>query len=344
RCGSNACGAYPCGIAADHSAASDGGAGHRMDQAPLEPDPEPDPEPGIRGLRPLPSPEDQFHSGSGSGSGPGSGGGSRTGAKGVLTDAMPELRRRGVREALTVRLDVSGMMREAIGPEGLARGEVDALAERAAQAARALQTRRTAGEVPVFDLPQQGDMVKEIGALARQVREEGDTLVVLGIGGSALGSRAILQALADGTKRVEVADNVDPWSFGQLLDALDLTRTAFNVVSKSGETAATMAQFLIVRDRLLRALGAIDYQPRVIVTTDAEHGSLRQIVNDEGFRALAVPDGVSGRFSVLTAAGLFPAAVGGVRIEDLLAGAAWMDSRLRSEQLWENPAHLLGAL
>jgi glucose-6-phosphate isomerase len=101
---------------------------------------------------------------------------------------------------------------------------------------------------------------------------------------------------------------------------------------------------MIVRDRLLRALGAIDYQSHVIITTDAEHGSLRQIVNDEGFRDLVVPAGVSGRYSVLTAAGLFPAAVAGVRIEDLLAGAAWMDSRLRSDRLWENPAHLLGAL
>ncbi len=257
---------------------------------------------------------------------------------------MPDFRRRAVRESLTVRLDVSGMLHDAIGAEGVTRGEVEALAGRAAECARALQARRAAGELPVFDLPQQTDTVREITALARQVREEVDALVVLGIGGSALGSRAILQALADGNKRVEVADNVDPWSFGTLLDSLDLTRTAFNVVSKSGETAATMAQFLVVRDRLLRALGAIEYKQRVIVTTDAEHGSLRQIVNDEGFRDLVVPAGVSGRFSVLTAAGLFPAAVAGVRIEDLLAGAAWMDSRLRSEHLWENPAHLLAAL
>jgi glucose-6-phosphate isomerase len=257
---------------------------------------------------------------------------------------MPDLRRRAVRESLTVRLDVSGMLHDAIGADGLTRGEIEALTERASEAVRGLKARRAAGELPVFDLPQRSDMVREITALAHQVREEVDTLVVLGVGGSALGSGAILQALADGTKRVEVADNVDPWSFGQLLDSLDLTRTAFNVVSKSGETAATMAQFLIVRDRLLRALGAIDYQSHVIVTTDAEHGSLRQIVNDEGFRDLVVPAGVSGRFSVLTAAGLFPAAVAGVPIEDLLAGAVWMDGRLRSEQLWENPASLLGAL
>lgn len=257
---------------------------------------------------------------------------------------MPDLRRRAVRESLTVRLDVSGMLHDAIGADGLTRGEVEGLAERGAEAARALKARRAAGELPVFDLPQRSEMVRDIAALARTVREEIDTLVVLGVGGSALGSGAILQALAEGSKRVEVADNVDPWSFGTLLDSLDLSRTAFNVVSKSGETAATMAQYLIVRDRLLRALGAIDYQSHVIVTTDAEHGSLRQIVNDEGFRALDVPADVSGRFSVLTAAGLFPAAVAGVRIEDLMAGATWMDSRLKGEGLWDNPAHLLGAL
>jgi glucose-6-phosphate isomerase len=257
---------------------------------------------------------------------------------------MPDFRRRAVREAMTVRLDVNGMLHDAIGADGLTRGEVEGLVERAAESARSLRARRAAGELPVYDLPQQTDALRRISALAAEVRQEVDALVVLGIGGSALGSRAILQALADGAKRVEVADNVDPSTFGRLLDSLDLTRTAFNVVSKSGETAATMAQFLIVRDRLLRALGAIDYKPRVIVTTDAVQGSLRQIVNDEGFRDLAVPAGVGGRFSVLTAAGLFPAAVAGVRIEDLLAGAAWMDSRLRTDDLWENPAHLLGAL
>jgi len=257
---------------------------------------------------------------------------------------MADFRRRAVRERMTVRLDPSGMLSEAVGTTGLARADVDALAARAAEAVRALAERRAAGALPAFDLAQQPGALGRICALAREVRDEVDTLVVLGIGGSALGSRAILEALAEGPVRVVVADNIDPWSFGALLDGLDLTRTAFNVVSASGETAATMAQFLIVRDRLLRVLGAVDYKARVLVTTDASGGSLRQIVNDEGFRDLALPPGVGGRFSVLTAAGLFPAAVGGVRVEDLLAGAAWMDARTRTAAVWENPALLLGAL
>jgi glucose-6-phosphate isomerase len=257
---------------------------------------------------------------------------------------MPDFRRKAVRERMTVRLDASGMLSEAVGAEGFTAADLDAVRERAAEAVRSLAAKRAAGELPMFDLAQHPEALGRITALAREVRDEIDTLVVLGIGGSALGSRAILEALAEGPQKVVVADNVDPWSFGVLLDQLDWARTAFNVVSKSGETAATMAQFLIVRDRLLRALGAIDYKPRVIVTTDATRGSLRQIVNDEGFRDLALPAGVGGRFSVLTAAGLFPAAVAGVRVEDLLAGAAWMDARVQSPDPNENPALLLGML
>lgn len=257
---------------------------------------------------------------------------------------MPDYRRRAVRESRTVRLDVNGMMDHAIGHEGLTRGEVDALAPRAAEAARQLAERRVSGELPFYDLPARADLVQAVTSLAADLRDEIDTLVVLGIGGSALGARAILNAVGGDAARVVVADNIDPWSFGHLLDGLDLSRCAFNVISKSGETAETMAQFLIVRDRLLRAFGAVDYKRHVVVTTDASGGYLRQIVNDEGFRSLVVPAGVGGRFSVLTPVGLLPAAVAGVRVEDLLAGAAWMDGRTRSADVWENPAHLLGAL
>ena len=256
---------------------------------------------------------------------------------------MPDYRRRVAREAMSVRLDVNGMMAEAIGHAGVDRDEVDALATRATEITHALQGKRAAGELPFYDLPTQKEALLATKALAAEVRAECDTLVVLGIGGSALGTKTLLGAL-ESTRRVVVADNIDPWTFGALLDGLDLTRTTFNVISKSGETADTMAQFLIVRDLLLRQLGAVDYIKHVVITTDADAGALRQIVHDEGFRALEVPAGVGGRFSVLTAVGLFPAAVAGLRIDDLLAGAAWMDSRCHDAKLWQNPAHLLGTL
>jgi glucose-6-phosphate isomerase len=257
---------------------------------------------------------------------------------------MPDYRRRAAREAMSVRLDVNGMMAEAIGQAGVAREEVETLATRTAEIAASLKARRTAGALAFYELPYQKDALTHIKALAAEVRAESDALVVLGIGGSALGTKTLIAALGEAAPRVLVADNVDPWSFGHLLDSIDLACTTFNVISKSGETAETMAQFLIVRDLLLRELGAVDYTKRVVVTTDAEGGALRQVVHDEGFRNLAVPAGVGGRFSVLTAVGLFPAAVAGLRVDDLLAGAAWMDSRCGDVDLWHHPAHLLATL
>lgn len=257
---------------------------------------------------------------------------------------MPDYRRRATRDAMSVRLDVNGMMADAIGQAGVARDDVEGLQMRAAQIAGTLKAQRAAGALPFYDLPYQKEALALTKALAADVRGECDTLVVLGIGGSALGTKTLVAALGDTTPRVLVADNVDPWSFGHLLDGLDLTRTTFNVISKSGETGETMAQFLIVRDLLLRQLGAVDYKKRVVVSTDAEKGALRQVVHDEGFRDLVIPAGVGGRFSVLTTVGLFPAAVAGLRVDELLAGAAWMDTRCEVADLWRHPAHLLATL
>lgn len=258
--------------------------------------------------------------------------------------AMPDYRRRASRAAMSVRLDVNGMMTEAIGATGIDRAEVNDLSPQVAEIAQALQAQRAAGALPFSDLPYSKDSLSRIKGLASAVRAESETLVVLGIGGSALGSKALLQAGGGDGARVVIADNIDPWTFGGLLDGLDLTRTTFNAVSKSGETAETMAQFLLVRDLLLRKLGGVDYAHRIILTTDAELGALRQLVHDEGFRALVIPAGVGGRFSVLSAVGLFPAAFAGLRIDDLLAGAAAMDQRCQSSDLWSNPAALLASL
>src|SRR6185295_3653606 len=154
--------------------------------------------------------------------------------------------------------------------------------------------------------------LKEIRARAEEVRRDFDTVVVLGIGGSALGAEALTTGLADPRApgaHVVVADSIDPAAIQALLGSVDLKRTLFNVVSKSGDTAETMARFLIVRDRLMRELGAVDYKRHLLVTTEKERGSLRQIVNDEGFPSLPAPADVDGRFGALSSMGLFPAAV-----------------------------------
>lgn len=257
---------------------------------------------------------------------------------------MPDYRRRATREAMTVRLDVNGMMADVIGSGGVTRGEIDALSARLSEVTHALRGRRRAGDMRSLDLPYQKELLAQSKQLAAEVRPECDTLIVLGSGGSALGPRALVDALGSGSPRVLVVDTIDPWSFGGMLDGLDLERTTFNVISKSGDTAETMAQFLIVRDLLLRRLGAVDYGRRIVITTGLEAGSLRQIVHDEGFRALPMPEDVGGRFGALGPAGLFPAAVGGVRVDDVVAGAIWADTRCQYPDVWRNPAYLLATL
>jgi len=242
---------------------------------------------------------------------------------------MANYRRRRWRDANTVRLDLNGCLAGAVGADGLAADDVAALEPALVRVREDLAARRAAGALAFADLPYQREDLKRVIEVADAVRDEFETLVVLGIGGSALGARALQAALAEEGKgvRLHVVDAIDPDAFGALLERLDVRRTVFNVISKSGETAETMAQFLIVRDRLLRELGAVDYKSHLIVTTDPARGALRQIVHDEGFRDLPVPGGVGGRFSVLTPVGLFPAAAAGIDVEELLAGAAHMDER-----------------
>lgn len=257
---------------------------------------------------------------------------------------MADLKRRGAREGW-VRVDVNGALSDRIGVAGLSRTEVDGLAGRVAEVIQSWRAGEAPRETAFLELPARREEARRVLALAKEVREQADTLVVLGIGGSALGARAVLGAIeGERGHRVLVADNIDPWSFGALLEGLDLSRTVFNVISKSGQTVETMAQFLIVRDRLLRALGAVDYKDRVIVTTDPDRGPLRQIVNDEGFRDLEIPTAIGGRFSVLTPVGLFPAAFAGVNILELLDGAGEMAQRACEVDLWRNPAALLASL
>lgn len=249
-----------------------------------------------------------------------------------------------------VRVDLNGMMAGIVGAAGVSETDLDALLPRLADVQAALEKRRRAGALAFAELPYAGVDLKRTLALADEVRGQFDDLIVLGAGGSVLGARALCAALrppghvaapaAPGEMRVQVADAIDPRWFAALLDGVDPRRTLFNVIGTSGDAPETMSQFMIVRERLLRELGAVEYKRHVIVTTDATRGALRQIVNDEGFRNLAVPAHVAGAWSVLTAVGLFPAACAGVDVAEMLAGAADMDTRCRVDDARGNPALL----
>jgi glucose-6-phosphate isomerase len=123
-----------------------------------------------------------------------------------------------------------------------------------------------------------------------------------------------------------------------------LKKTLFNVISKSGETAETGAQMLIVRDLLAKSIGKNALRKQMLITTDGKSGAMREFASAGGYDTLPVPDGVGGRWSVLSAVGLFSAAMCGIRIEPLLAGAAEMAERVASTKVRQNPAALLALL
>ncbi|MEX1183398.1 MAG: glucose-6-phosphate isomerase [Gemmatimonadota bacterium] len=253
-------------------------------------------------------------------------------------------------------LDYTRMMQTGGGPHGVPAAAIDRLAAGFAELHAGIEQRRSAGRLGFFDLPYESDIVERIRGFADGLGQAFDTVVVLGIGGSALGTIALQNALLrphwnelddearDYFPRLYVLDNVDPSTIGPLLERLDPRRTLFNVISKSGTTAETMAQFMIVRERLRQTLDDDGYRGHLIFTTDPERGVLRRLADAEGIATLPVPTAVGGRFSVLSAVGLLPAALAGIDIEALLAGAAVMDERCRTPDLSQNPAAMFAAL
>ncbi len=218
------------------------------------------------------------------------------------------------------------------------------------------------------NLPGHPTYAKDAKALADKLRPRTTDLVVLGIGGSALGNIALQAALNPATynlmsdeqrpgPRLFVLDNVDPAMVADVLDEIGprLETTLVNVISKSGETAETAAEFMIFREVLREKLGA-DFGSHIVPTTDAAKGTMHAIATKEkyiGYRdgdgaKLIVPDDVGGRFSVLSHVGLFTAAMCGIDVDKLLAGAAAMKARVEApltEDNWQgNPAAVLAAI
>lgn len=223
------------------------------------------------------------------------------------------------------------------------------------QAATAVGTRYARGELGFLDLPRDRALCEATVALAREALARGTSdVVVLGIGGSALGPIALRTALRPigwnamhdaargGHPRLHVLDNVDPASIGGLLGRLDLRSACFLVTSKSGGTAETMAQYLVARGQV-EAAGLAPREHFVFVT-DPARGALRHIASQEGIPALTIPPNVGGRFSVLSPVGLFPAAIVGIDVEGLLAGAEAMRQRCDTDVLTANPAGTFAVL
>lgn len=230
------------------------------------------------------------------------------------------------------------------------------LAARFAAAHASVEELKSTGVLGFMELPWASDTVERVVELADGFGQWFEDVVVLGIGGSGLGATALKEALLgplwnerssearDHFPRLHVVDNPDPSTFHALLEHLDPTRTMFNVVSKSGATAETMAQYLVARAWIEAGVGPEKGRGHFLFTTDPANGVLREIGDAEGIPMLPVPPNVGGRFSVLSAVGLLPAAVCGVDPRELLAGAAAMAERCATPELRSNPAGLFAVL
>ena len=241
------------------------------------------------------------------------------------------------------------------GRHGLPRSRLAELVAGFAAVQDEVRRRRGGGDYGFYGLVDQGPAIRQISGFAEGLGQAYDHVLVLGIGGSALGTKALLTALRrpawnewddEGREfypRLTVLENVDPTTVAAALRRIDPRRVLVNVISKSGGTAETMAQYLVVRAWLEEALGDAAFR-HLVFTTDPSRGALRELAARDGIATLDVPPDVGGRFSVLSPVGLLPAALAGIDIAALIAGARRAIERAESDDLLRNPAALYAAL
>ena len=256
---------------------------------------------------------------------------------------------------MTLSIDFTTMMAGAL-PDGLGITETEWRGSRSAFAAAHAAVDAQRANLGFLTLPADEAALDATLAVVARTRGRFDDVLLLGIGGSALGPIALRTALRplawntldlaarDGHPRLHVLDNVDPATILTILSRLALDRTLVLVVSKSGGTVETMAQYLIVRDALARAVGEDAAREHLVFVTDPEVGALRRIARAEGIPTLDIPQNVGGRFSVLSPVGMLPAALMGIDVKALMAGAADMTARAASDDPAHNPAGAFAVL
>jgi glucose-6-phosphate isomerase len=262
-----------------------------------------------------------------------------------------------------IRIDIAGARAEAVGSKhGITRTELKELEPEIATGHARLSAERKAGRLGFYDLYKDKAMLGAIRAAVRAFPPRNfENLVVLGIGGSALGLTTLVTALKPphynmrdrkgrgGFPRAFVMDNVDPNSFHSMLELCAPEKTLYNVISKSGGTAETAAQAFIIAEHLEKTLGRAAVKDHLVITTEtqgkgAKPSLLHRLQKRYGAHMLDVPLNVGGRFSVFSAVGLFPAAMLGIDIGGLMSGCKTMDQRTQSTSLAKNPAYLRAAL
>ncbi len=256
---------------------------------------------------------------------------------------------------MSIAFSFANMFANAIGfTNGIENDALNRCAERFTAIHRNIALRYENGSLPFYDLPFDYKVIDSVVDYSRDAKQRFENYVHLGIGGSALGPVALHTALNHPQHnlldkehrngcRFFCPDNVDPDLMASVLDVIEPENTLFNVVSKSGGTAETAAQFLVIVNFLKENLGD-NWRDHLILTTDPEKGFLRNYADENSIRTFPIDPGVGGRFTVLSPVGLLPAAITGIDIKRLCQGAAAVKEICMSSDFRKNPAAMFAAL
>jgi len=251
-------------------------------------------------------------------------------------------------------IDYTNALERAVGSKhGATKNDLAQVVSKTAEVHQWLSSLKESGAIGFFNLPKID--TKPFKKEASRLREKYENFVVLGIGGSALGTSAVQSALnsayynslgkrkRNGYPKLFVVDNIDPDWFDELLGSIDFKKTIFNVISKSGSTAETMSQFMIIKNLLEKKFKG-KWKKKILLTTSSVSGVLREIADEHKLKTFEVPENVGGRFSLLSAVGLLPLASAGIDIDLLLEGAKRMAMRCLEPELFKNPAYIYSAI
>jgi len=244
-----------------------------------------------------------------------------------------------------MKIDYSNVLKESVGDSGISINEMEKTVE-LVNSAKERMNEKLSSDYFALKLPFLMSLkATEINNVADEIKSKFDNLVVVGMGGSSLGNQ-FLHYTFNGiyyndtnTPHIYFMDNVDPASSISLLEHLELKKTVFNIITKSGSTAETMENFLFITDKLTES--GLDWKEHVIFTTDPEKGLLRKLTNKFNIKTFDIPQNVGGRYSVLSPVGLLSAAVEGIDIPVLLRGAELMRVNILNKDPLECSATLL---
>lgn len=243
------------------------------------------------------------------------------------------------------KLDYNNMLDEYIGEEGIHLSNIESYEEKIKQVHEGILNSEFGFEEILY---KQDEVIDDILKYTDEIKSDIENFVVVGIGGSALGPKAVHYAINGkyynekkdkNYPNIYFSETVDPDAMKELFDTIDLSKTLFNIITKSGSTSETMSQFLIIEEMLIKE--GLKPDDHLVCTTSNKMGDLYKIAKEKEYKMFFIPENVGGRFSELTPVGLLPAAITGINIKQLLNGAKKMAERCKDVP---NPAYMYGLL